>query len=455
MYNSGDAAEQVVRISLEGTEVALKLTGSAAKNIAAMLYAVWKNRDKNKTKGHQRLSAMLKSGKELKVFTVSEEHLKQFATEAKRYGVVYCALRGKERSADGMVDIMVRAEDASKINRIVERFKLATVDTVSIKRDIEQSKADKTAPSAPEQEKPDKAADDRLLDDLMGAPVQKEERASPNPAAAKKKAERDELYALANATAEAVCADGGKFREYLDVQAAFRNYSATNALLILATKPNACRLGDKDFWRDQGVYIKRQEFGRPIKIVESNGEYTRDDGSIGVSYNIKRVYDISQTTAGTRAPQAVSHDARALLNALIYKRPASVQSVDELPNGMAAVYDRGQNAVFVRRGLSANDLFCGLSKALAQAELARTGKEYTEENAGFKAQCVSYILGKEFGVDVSGYAFEAPADFLHTDDPQTIRAELTDIRNTAYDISARMMRSLEQSKAPRLSDQER
>lgn len=91
MYNSGDAAEQVVRISLEGTEVALKLTGSAAKNIAAMLYAVWKNRDKNKTKGHQRLSAMLKSGKELKVFTVSEEHLKQFATRGQ--AVWRCLLR--------------------------------------------------------------------------------------------------------------------------------------------------------------------------------------------------------------------------------------------------------------------------------------------------------------------------------------------------------------------------
>ena len=115
--------------------------------------------------------------------------------------------------------------------------------------------------------------------------------------AAKKKAERDEVYALADATAEEVCADGGKFREYLDVQANFRHYSATNALLILAAKPDARRLGDKDFWRDQGVYIKRQEFGHPIKIVESNGEYTRDDGSIGVSYNIKHVYDISQTTA--------------------------------------------------------------------------------------------------------------------------------------------------------------
>lgn len=186
MYNSGDAAEQIVRISLEGTEVVLKLTGSAAKNIAAMIYTVLKNRDKNKTKGRQRLTAMLKSGKELKVFTVSEEHLKQFAAEAKRYGVVYCALRSKEKSADGMVDIMVRAEDASKINRIVERFKLAAVDTVSIKRDIEKSKAEKTAaPSAPAQEKPDKEADDRLLDDLMGAPVKKEENSLPNPEAAK------------------------------------------------------------------------------------------------------------------------------------------------------------------------------------------------------------------------------------------------------------------------------
>lgn len=89
MTNSGDAAEQIVRMSLEGTEVALKLSGSAAKNIAAALYTIAKNADKNKTKGHQRLSAMLKSGKELKVFTISEEHLKRFAQEAKRYGEVY------------------------------------------------------------------------------------------------------------------------------------------------------------------------------------------------------------------------------------------------------------------------------------------------------------------------------------------------------------------------------
>jgi len=186
MNNSGDAAEQIVRLSLEGTEVALRLTGSAAKNVAAAIYTVLKNKDKNKIKGRQRLTAMLKSGKELKVFTIGEKHLPQFAKEAKRYGVVYCALRGKEKSADGMVDLMVRAEDASKINRIVERFKFVTVDAASIKQDIEQRREDKnTAPAAPEQTAPEKGEEDRLLDEMLGAPIRKEEPASPNPTAAK------------------------------------------------------------------------------------------------------------------------------------------------------------------------------------------------------------------------------------------------------------------------------
>lgn len=38
---------------------------------------------------------------------------------------------------------MVRAEDASKINRIVERFKLATVDTASIKQEIANTRSEK------------------------------------------------------------------------------------------------------------------------------------------------------------------------------------------------------------------------------------------------------------------------------------------------------------------------
>lgn len=185
MNTSGDAAEQIVRMSLEGTEVALKLTGSAAKNIAAAIYSIYKNKDKSKIKGRQRLTAMLKSGKELKVFTIKEDDLAQFSIESKRYGVVYCALRGKEPSADGMVDIMVRAEDASKINRIVERFKMSTVDAVSIKSKVEKSINEKAeGKPEPERTAPDKS-DEALLDDLLSKPAQKEKSAPENPAAAK------------------------------------------------------------------------------------------------------------------------------------------------------------------------------------------------------------------------------------------------------------------------------
>ena len=169
--------------------------------------------------------------------------------------------------------------------------------------------------------------------------------------AAKKKAERDEVYALADATAEEVCADGGKFREYLDVQANFRHYSATNALLILAAKPDARRLGDKDFWRDQGVYIKRQEFGHPIKIVESNGEYTRDDGSIGVSYNIKHVYDISQTNARDRLQQAQPEITDAqLVRAVVNNPPVAIVAAepDQMPEDKGALFEPEEGCIYAK-----------------------------------------------------------------------------------------------------------
>lgn len=141
MNTGGEAGEQIVRMSLNGVEVAAKITGEGAKQLAVLLYTILKEQDK--TKGAARLSSMLRSGKELKVFTVRQSELKTFAKEAKRYGVLYCAIKGIGKSPDGLVDIMVRAEDASKINRIVERFELATVDKASIRNEIVKDRIEK------------------------------------------------------------------------------------------------------------------------------------------------------------------------------------------------------------------------------------------------------------------------------------------------------------------------
>ena len=184
MNTGGDAAEQIVRMSLEGFEVAAKLTGAGAKNIAVLLYTILK--EEQKTKGKARLTSMLRSGKELKVFTVKNEDLKRFTQEAKKYGVLYCVLADrKNKDPKAEVDVIARAEDASKISRIVERFNLASVDTASIVTEVEKAKDEKTDMPEPDIGVQEKAEKDKLLDALMGKPTQKEENARENPSVAK------------------------------------------------------------------------------------------------------------------------------------------------------------------------------------------------------------------------------------------------------------------------------
>ena len=180
MSYSGDAAEQVVRLSLETGEVAVKLAGEGAKQLAILLYAIL--REQKKTKGKTRLTNMLRSGKELKVFAVKDSDLQLFCREAKKYGVLYCVLKDRD-ATDGLTDIMVRAEDASKINRIFERFNLATVDMAEVRREIEQSREaqQNAAPEAPAAAEPmtEQEVDDLL--DAMLSPAPEQEGELPVP----------------------------------------------------------------------------------------------------------------------------------------------------------------------------------------------------------------------------------------------------------------------------------
>ena len=172
-------------MSLETGEVAVKLAGEGAKQIAIILYAIL--REQKKTKGKTRLTNMLRSGKELKVFAVKDSDLQLFCREAKKYGVLYCVLKDRD-ATDGITDIMVRAEDASKINRIFERFNLATVDMAEIRSEIERSRQEQQAevPEAPAAAEPMTEQEvDELLDAMLSPPPEGElpapERTAPEP----------------------------------------------------------------------------------------------------------------------------------------------------------------------------------------------------------------------------------------------------------------------------------
>ena len=183
MNTAGDAAEQIVKMSLNGVEVAAKITGTGAKELAMMIYAILK--DQKKTKGKTRLTSMLRSEKPLKVFAVKDSELQLFCKEAKKYGVLYCVLKDKD-AGDGLTDIMVRAEDASKINRIFERFKLATVDVGEVRSEIERQRQEQQqAPKGGEIPAPERTQTeertDAFLDQLMAKPPNAPEQQNENP----------------------------------------------------------------------------------------------------------------------------------------------------------------------------------------------------------------------------------------------------------------------------------
>lgn len=247
--------------------------------------------------------------------------------------------------------------------------------------------------------------------------------------------------------------DGEKFREFLDVQARFDRYSPTNALLIYAQMPEATQLKDFDGWKDAGVSVQRK--AKSVKILEPGKEYDREDGTRGTSFEVKRVFDVSQTRGRLRTAPIVKPDDRALLKALISRTPVPIQTVDTLPNSMGALYDHDQQIIFVCKGMGAEDIFRSVSKELAHAEIAEMRDNYDRNDAAFAAYSASYLLCKKYQISTADYNFSRLPASIRESDAQGIRATLTEIRDAAAQISQRMYRALEPSRNPKGREQER
>ena len=176
MNQASDAAEQIVKMSLGTAEIAIKLSGEGALKLATLIAAAL--REPKKTKGKTRLINLLKSEKPLKVFSLSDKDLKQFCAEAKRYGVLYCVLKDKN-ATDGMVDLMVRADDAAKINRIFERIQRAGINMTDLTSEIQQEQQQDGIPQPEQTQTQEK--EDAFLDLLMGKTPNTEKQESTNP----------------------------------------------------------------------------------------------------------------------------------------------------------------------------------------------------------------------------------------------------------------------------------
>lgn len=139
-----------------------------------------------------------------------------------------------------------------------------------------------------------------------------------------------------------------------------------------------------------------------IVILEPSKEYTREDGTKGISYNAKVVYDISETSAKDRQQEQEPKSMRELVSALIDASPVPCVPVDELE--LPAYYDSSQQTIFVKKGLSEEVLFVSMAKEVSAAVYDFKYNE-SRDVSDFNSFCVAYMVSSRYGVDTRGFDF--------------------------------------------------
>ncbi len=260
-------------------------------------------------------------------------------------------------------------------------------------------------------------------------PFDKEEWAS------QKQKERETVFQMIEeATLESVGSEES-LKTVLDVMAHFDRYSVGNVLLIAKQKPEATKLASFDSWKDAGAFVKKGETG--ILILGPSQEYTKEDGTAGVNFVTKKMFDISQTSSHVdKASEPI--DERNLLAALLYNPPCEISVNEDAKYSVEnfTTIDRENNVIYVRHGCSQGRLFQELTRQMAYIQLDKS--EYKFSDRDFIAACASYVLCKRYQVEppqllasriVRRAAFETPKD---------IRNAFGKIRDVSSSVSLSM-----------------
>lgn len=253
------------------------------------------------------------------------------------------------------------------------------------------------------------------------------------------KEKRQHLFSLANEQTMNAVSDPKLFLQYLDLQSKL-DYTVTNTLLVMAQKPDATILKDFSHWKELNHYIVKGSKG--IEILEPGNEYTKKDGTIGISYNPKKVFDISEIKGKIIAPETKEYEPSELVSAIIYKTdilPEVVRPDSTLPQDV--FFDEDSSKIYVKHGLNPTDMLNGLLREYCYAECAQLGVHRLD--AVFIAESAGYVLSKEYGVEGydTSFANGCAEHFLDREVPE-VKKELESIKGVRDQVSDRMQRGL-------------
>lgn len=246
--------------------------------------------------------------------------------------------------------------------------------------------------------------------------------------AQQKREQRQELYNLIEEMLEKTLADPSALSDYLNMQARLGKTSVANTLLMIAQKPNATFISGFDDWQKRGRSVKRGE--KAALVLEANGEYERSDGTMGVNFDVKRVFDISQTY-GKPIRERTAPPIKTALKAITTNVPVPVKLSEGISQSVGAMYSEKDNTVYVARGVEGNELFFALSRELARA--------HSGANT-FVCDCAANVACLRYGVPAK-YCDRIPDEIAALESREK-RSALNIVRDAACEIAERVDRNL-------------
>ena len=121
---------------LTGTEITLRLTASAAKNLLALSVALAKQH--KQISGKTRMKKILKDTRDIRVFPMTRAQYRAFQKKAKPFRLLYASIR--DRDGGGQIDLVLPATELDRANLVFEKMLYQQEDRASSKKPAEKSR---------------------------------------------------------------------------------------------------------------------------------------------------------------------------------------------------------------------------------------------------------------------------------------------------------------------------
>ena len=262
-----------------------------------------------------------------------------------------------------------------------------------------------------------------------------------------KQAEREDLWARVDAQAEKVFQDDASMKGFLDFMARCTPQSTRNLLILYEQDPSITHPRTFEKWREAGRSVRSGESGYTFFVDQ---DYTKDDGTRGIGYNITKAFDISQT----RGPQPIpprTYLPEEVIAAMVEQSSVPLVISDQLPQGVQAQYVPRQRAIYVRDGMDETVTACVIAREQAHASFDTVGGGYYRQAYTAQAYCAAYVTARKFGIDTSMFRFDKVCQSCAGIDAQKKRTFLSEVKRGAYAVNREIRRSfrgLEQSIQP-------